>query len=76
MAILQTSNEINFQGFHHFCILWLLCKKQAGIQENILDKQLQFRLVRVSIEVNLILTCWSCSKFWSIGLRRDRNGSG
>ena len=37
----------------------------------IFDKHLQFWLVRVSIELNLILTCLSCSKFWSTGLGRD-----
>ena len=38
----------------------------------IFDKHLQLKLVRVSIEVNLILTYWSCSKFWSTSLGRDR----
>ena len=38
-------------------------RKQKGIQETIFDKHLQLKLVRVSIEVNLILTCRSCSKF-------------
>ena len=34
-------------------------RKQKGIQETIFDKQLRFKFVRVSIEVNLILTCRS-----------------
>ena len=37
----------------------------------IFDKHLKLKLVRVSIEVNLILTCRSCSKFWSTSLGRD-----
>ena len=37
----------------------------------IFDKHLKLKLVRVSIEVNLILTCRSCSKFWSTSLGYD-----
>ena len=40
-------------------------------KKRIFDKHIQLKLVRVSIEVNLILTCWSCSKFWSTSLGRD-----
>ena len=44
---------------------------QGNKKESIFDKHLQIKLVRVSIEVNLILTCRSCSKFWSTGLAHD-----
>ena len=61
----------SFKVFIIFVYCGFYARKLAGIQETILDKYLQFRLVRVSIEVNLILTCRSCSKLWSTGLGRD-----
>ena len=53
-----------------FCGFYVRYKQK--FKKTILDKHLQFRLVRVSIEVNLILTCRSCSKLWSTGLGRDK----
>ena len=62
---------MKFQGFYQFCILWLLCKKIKRNTRNDFDKHLQLKLVCISIKVNFILTCQSCSKFWSTGLGRD-----
>ena len=53
-----------------FCGFYVRYKQE--FKKTILDKHLQFRLVRVSIEINLILTYRSCSKLWSTGLGRDR----
>ena len=52
-----------------FCGFYVRYKQE--FKKTILDKHLQFRLVRVNIEVNLILTCRSCSKLRSTGLGRD-----
>ena len=60
-----------FKIFIIFVFCGFYVRYKPEFKKTILDKHLQFRLVRVSIEINLILTCRSCSKSWSTGLGRD-----
>ena len=57
-----------------FCGFYVRYKQE--FKKAILDKHPLFRLVRVNMEVNLILTCRSCSKLWSTGLGCDNDPLG